>query len=321
MTANNSTTIRNNTWDYARGLAIFMIVLHHLYPRFHESSNGNYNSIISSICYTCQLPIFMYISGMFMEISLNRHDIFSFLKKRTIRLLFPYCSFILIWAVIRPENLIHTLTDNFKDGYWFTLVLFEITIIICITIYISSKIHINKTLCISIVVTILTLYEIVIPRNNIVNSIFSINLLWHYIIFFILGLYSNKTKKLFQLRHIFIYAVLYAVSFYPFYYNKAVIFLPFCNLFSMLLLITLFINGYMPFKKIFVILGRYSLQIYLLHFFARLFTKYIPPLYNPYIEFTFNILLAFGIIFLCIWIAKLIMNNKNLSLILFGTRQ
>lgn len=311
---------RNKTWDYARGVAIVLIVIHHLYPRFHVDSFGHADSIVPSFCNTCQLPIFMYISGMLAYSSIRRYGLVSLLFNKGIRLLIPFLTFITIWAAIRPENAVSVLAEDFKDGYWFTFVLFEMITIMAISNYIANKTKIATVLLVITFYLTLTAYQIVVPRGNLFNNLFSINLFWHYFPFFAMGYYSNYIQWIYQKRYSLVYALVYFVSFFIYFHYEARAIISICNLSSLLLMITLFTHGIKPFENTFSIIGIYSLQIYLLHFFAKLFIRYISPIENPYKEFILISMLAAIIVIICISVSKLIMKSNMLALIFFGIK-
>ena len=313
---------RNVTWDYARGFAIAMIVLHHLYPRFYIDPAVHPDSIVYFICYTCQLPIFMYVSGLFANSSANRYGAIELIKNRAVRLLLPFFSFILIWALIVPESIPRVFLENFKDGYWFTFVLFEMMVVLAVCKYLSKKT--NKSLFLFLVVfyVLFTIYELAIPRiSNTINGLFSLNLVWHYFPFFIMGYYSNKLSRIFQMRFAVIYALLYAIALFFFSQNENHVLIPLCNIFSLLLIITLFTNGIRPFECTFAKIGVYSLQIYLLHFFLRLFINEIEIRENPIEDLLLNVVLTALTIIVSILLAKLIMKNETLALLLFGIKK
>ena len=313
-------TVRDVTWDYARGIAIVMIVFHHLYPRFYIDPGFHPNSIIYLICYTCQLPIFMYVSGLFANISFNRYGIFDLLKNRAVRLLLPFVSFMLIWSVITPEAFPFTLFQNFKGGYWFVFVLFEMMALLSFSRWITKKTKINHLYIISIIYLTLTILKFTIKEANIINGLFSLNLLWHYFPFFVMGNYSGKIEWLFQKRYALIAALVYTVSLVVLQKSRSHVYIPLCNFSSLILTITLFTKGIRPFERMFAIIGIYSMQIYLLHFFAGLITKHISLLNNPVEEFLFDSISTALLVTVCIFIAKVIMKNELLTMFLFGIK-
>lgn len=314
-------TVRDVTWDYARGIAIVMIVFHHLYPRFYIDPEFQPNSIIYLICYTCQLPIFMYVSGLFANISFNRYGLFDLLKNRAVRLLLPFISFMLIWSVITPENYPSTLFHNFKDGYWFIFVLFEMMALLAFSKWITQKKQIKHIYIITIIYLTLTCLKFTIKETNIINGFFSLNLLWHYFPFFVMGYYSGKIEWLFQKRYALIAALVYAVSLVVLQKNRSHACIPLCNISSLILTITLFTKGIRPFERMFAFIGIYSMQIYLLHFFARLFTNHINYFENPIEEFGLDILLTTLLVIVCIFVAKIVMRYEVLAMCLFGIKK
>lgn len=316
-------TIRNITWDYAKGIAIVMIVFHHLYPRFYIDSNFYPNSIVYLICYTCQLPIFMYVSGLFAKNSINKYGIIDLIKNRAIRLLLPFISFVFIWSFIDPDRFPSIiLLENFKGGYWFTFVLFEMMVLLSISKWLAESKKINSLYIIAFVFVMLTVLKIIVPeKKNVINGFFSLNLLWHYFPYFILGYYSNKIKRVFQIRYAVVAAIVYAISIIVLQQTKSHSIIPICNISSLLLAITIFNKSVRPFERLFSIIGVYSLQIYLLHFFSSLFTNHISMLENPIEEFILDAVMTTILVSTCIIVAKIIMKNEILALFLFGIKR
>ena len=309
---------RNITWDYARGIAIVMIVFHHLYARFYINPDFYPNSIIYLICYTCQLPIFMYISGLFANNSIKKYGVVDLLKNRAVRLILPFFSFMIIWTIIKPERFPSAFIENFKDGYWFVYVLFEMMAILSISKWLAEIMKTNTVFIIIILYVILTILKFTIQESNFFNGLFSLNLLWHYFPFFIMGYYSNKIDWIFQKRYALISALVYSVSIIYLQQSKSHAIIPLCNISSLILAITLFTKGIRPFEHIFSIIGINSMQIYLLHFFSSLFIIYINPLDSPIEEFLFDIILTTLLITTCIIAAKIIMRYNLLTVFLFG---
>jgi fucose 4-O-acetylase-like acetyltransferase len=320
-TMNQKAKTRNITWDYARGIAIVMIVFHHIYPRFYIDPSFHPNSIVYLICYTCQLPIFMYVSGLFANISIDRYGIVDLLKNRAVRLLLPFISFMLIWTIITPSRFPSAFLENFKYGYWFVFVLFEMMALLAFSKSIAEKKGVNAIYIITLLYVILSILKLCIPESNIINGLLSLNLLWHYFPFFIIGYFSNKIDWIFQKRYAIIAAVIYAISIVILQQSKSHNIIPICNISSLILAITLFSKGIRPFEFLFAKIGIYSMQIYLLHFFASLFTNYISPLSNPIEEFCLDIILTALLIIVCILVAKIIMNYEILAMYLFGIKK
>ena len=127
---------RDIAWDYARGIAIMMIVIYHIYG-YCDRSKG---SVANSCFHTMQIPIFMYVSGFFTRISLLKTEGGTFIAKRVKRLLFPFFSFMVVWLLISPHEFVQEIVlDDFKGGYWYMLVLFEMMALLATVLFIARK--------------------------------------------------------------------------------------------------------------------------------------------------------------------------------------
>lgn len=305
---------RNIVLDYAKGFAIILIVIYHTYGYCGQ----NVGSIVNSFCYTVQIPIFIYVSGLLS----GKHQSQNInIKKKAIRLLVPFLFFYIIWCIININNLYDFIQDEFKGGYWFTLVLFEMMVMLSLSNYLSDKHNINVTYMQIVIFIILSLYVFFTPKGNIINTLLSINLLWHYSPFFYLGIYSYKLETFLKKKHIIIYGSIFLLSQYLFFFYDNRLLTPVCNLFSLLFFITLFNNGIRLFENTISYIGKYSLQIYLIHFFVlHYFAKYIPLLSSRFVEFFLYIVFSFVTIFFIIGLSKIVMRYKWVRLVCFGIK-
>lgn len=310
---------RSVTWDYARGIAITMIVLHHLYARFFECTNARTDSTVYLCCYTMQLPIFMYVSGLLSRSSVVKNSFSSLLANRAIRLLLPFISFIIIWFLIDSNRFASVWANDFKDGYWFTFVLYEIIVVYAVLYYLSTAIKIRTIYLILFFGVLLTIYKYY-TETFFVNRILSINLVWHYCPFFFLGVYSNILHHIINKQYSVLYLSIFVVSQY-YYMNGYHFVLPVCNCSSLLFLLSIFVNGIRPAEKIFAMIGCYSLQIYLIHYFFRLYACQLPDVETPWIEFVLFMIISFIVIFISIAVSRLLMKSNILALVLFGVKK
>ena len=148
--------------DYAKGFAISLIVIYHLYG-YTGRDNG---SVIYSICHVTQLPIFFYVSGLLYTRTINEGLRINIVNKG-IRLLLPFCSFYVIWCIIDIQNILAFPVDEYKLGYWFILALFEMMLLyssVCRMYRFTSSPWPHLLFYL-----ILTLYEVVIPKGNLFN--------------------------------------------------------------------------------------------------------------------------------------------------------
>ena len=298
--------------DYARGFAIFLIVLYHTYAYTERSSH----SIVYDFCHTVQLPMFFFISGVLIGKSRLHH---INLKKKAQRLIIPFLFLYFTWCVINFNDIYNFLYDEFKGGYWFLLVLFEMMVISYISFRISDIFSFKLIYVFMGMLIILATYIFILPKSNLISLILSINLLWHYLPFYLSGFFYSSLKNLFRFKYLIVYVLLFVVFQYLLIEYNHRILIPLCNLSSLFLFVTLFFNGFRPLENFFSRLGNYSMQIYILHFFLlRFLADYIPIINNRMIEFFLFSLVSLVFIFIIIHISKVIMLNKWARLLFFG---
>ena len=293
-----------------------MIVLYHLYGY----CNRNVGSVACSCFHTMQIPIFMYVSGYFSQKSLSKNIGAGFIINRAKRLLFPFFSFMVIWLLISPKDFVQEVVmDDFKGGYWYVLVLFEMMALLALALFIAKRTPLSFLLVLICMFGLLSLYELTVPRGNLFSTLLCVNLLWHYFPFYILGYYHNRVLPCLGLNYSWFYFLVFILSQYLFVVKGLGSMVLLCNLSSMLFWISLIINGVRPLESFFSYLGRYSLQIYLIHFIILYFiVSSLPVVNNRWLEFGYYVLVALFILLAVIGVSKLLMKSRYLRLILFG---
>lgn len=306
------TNKRDVSLDYAKGFAILLIVIFHIY-----GYTGRHNSLVYSFCQNVQIVIFIFVSGVLLGKSNKKISIYS----KATRLLVPFVSFYIIWGIIDYHNLSLFLFDEFKYGYWFILVLFEIILIFVFLSYISSTAKISSLILHAFFFAILSLYEFFFPRNSILNILLCTNLVWHYYPFFLIGVYLWRINHLMVLKYTPAYFVIFILSQYCYFTYGMRSLAPVCNLFGLLFFMSFFMNRILPFKKTIAQFGVFSMQIYLLHFILLSFVyQYIPLQDNCWIEFLLYLVLSIIMIIFIMFISRIIMRNKWASFLLFGIK-
>ena len=311
----NLTKKRDIALDYSKGFAIILIVVYHIYGYTVSYKD----SIVFSFCQTVQLPIFFYVSGILTgkDFTTNIN-----LKNKFIRLVIPFLFFYFIWCIINYQDLYNFIKNEFKGGYWFILVLFEMMVLYAFSFSLSKKLKIDIKITLISVYIILSLYKYLCPKASIINLSFSINLLWHYFPFFYIGVFHSFTSKILKIKFSFIYLVVFLCAQFVFFKCNMQIIIPICNLFSLLFFTSLFFNGVRPLEKIISRIGEYSLQIYLLHFFLVYYlSAYIPIVKNRLVELLFYLLISIVFINIIIVVSNVFMKNKWTRLLLFGIKQ
>lgn len=345
-------------FDLLKGIAIFLVVMGHVLTMCIRNIDSAFTfKIISEI----HMPLFFFISG-YLTYKSSRTK--SFLKpdlwKRFKQLIIPFVVVSALWIWYFPHSgllspISDSLTDMYqsywKDGYWFTLCLFEIFLIYYPLSILLSKI---KNSAWQIILTIAVYAALIIlarflsfPAEN--KDILGIGLLTSFFPVFMTGLFAAKYKEKFSAivnnslwfvdaLFIFIFCWYYTVYFWEFPM------LPdWVNLITRPLehfgLIIIAITAIQPWSKkefnfeqgnkpsivarYFKFLGKESLAIYLIHYF---FLFPLTPLQEPLKSIglpmvpllTVSIIAAFLVIAATLLVNYIIQRNKYLSFILIG---
>ena len=96
-----SDPIRTNrlSWvDYARGIAIILVVYRHVVIGLQRSGRpvANWLFLPQDVLMNFRMPVFFLLSGVFLQASLVRRPVFSVGRDRAFTLLYPY----LVWASV-----------------------------------------------------------------------------------------------------------------------------------------------------------------------------------------------------------------------------
>lgn len=129
-------------FDILKGVAIFLVVMGHVIAICIRDID---NAFLFKLIDRIHMPIFFFIAGYFSFKALFKApDI----KKRAIQLLIPFFVVSALWVVYYPHSGLQSplsttfsgmYHDVWKDGYWFTLVLFEICLIYTLSTFVLRK--------------------------------------------------------------------------------------------------------------------------------------------------------------------------------------
>ncbi len=310
---------RNVTYDYLRGLAMLLIVIGHLY--FY--SGRHVGAFFFYICDTVELPVFMYISGLLAHVSVDSYGLRKLIASKVVRLLFPLFSFFIIWGLWDSSTWLTFWMKEYKSGYWFMFVLFELMVTLSFIKKMTLRFKVKSIYITLFVYALSTLLMTVMSKDSPVNRLLCVKLYWHYFPFFMMGYYSYKLEKYLILKYAPVYLFLYIIAFY-FNLDRSwsILMNMVCNLFSLLFLVSVFSTRFKPLKTVFATVGFYSLQIYMVHFFLLFpLLKILPTIENRWLEFPYYTIIASVIIFVTIEVSKLLMKSDWLALFLFGIRR
>ena len=310
---------RNVTYDYLRGFAMLSIVIGHLYF-YGGRSEGSW---VFNVCDTMELPVFMYISGLLAHVSVDRYGFSKLIWTKIIRLLFPLFSFYIIWGLWDSFYWLGFWMKEYKNGYWFMLVLFELMVTLSFVKQFSSRFKVKTIYVNAVIYAVATVFVFMIPTEGLIKRLMCVKLYWHFYPFFMMGYYSYRLDKILVPKYAPVYLLAY-VFILIFFRNslwKVTINMA-ANLFSLFFLLSVFSTNFKPLKNVFATVGINSLQVYMLHFFLLFpLLRVLPVVENRWLEFPYYLAIACAIIFVSITVAKLLMKSSWLAMFLFGIRR
>lgn len=170
---------RELTIDYARAIAIFLVIVGHLIQYNVQNFDDNY---FFKLIYSFHMPLFMLISGYVSYKSLFEKDIKIDLNNKLKSIFYPFVLWSLIYYTINGKFDYLNIFLFPASGYWFLWALFWIYIITKFSILLYN---INKYLSI-----IPFLILMIFPTNH-----FEISMIRYMSVYFFIGLFLTKYKS------------------------------------------------------------------------------------------------------------------------------
>lgn len=114
--------------DVLKGVVIFLVVVGHA---FHFGYRY-YQSAILMALRSIDMPIFLFMSGLLAAggISISRAGLRDYWLKKSRQLLLPLLGLPVLYALIYRIPASEMIGDMMHGGYWFTLVLFEMFVLL-----------------------------------------------------------------------------------------------------------------------------------------------------------------------------------------------
>ena len=123
-------------FDLLKGIAIFLVVMGHALTMCVRGLDA---AFLFKFIGQVHMPVFFFISGyLTYKANEEKHFLTPGLKKRFIQLIIPFLVITPLWVWYFPHSHLESpLSDNlpdlyrayWKDGYWFTLCLFELCLL------------------------------------------------------------------------------------------------------------------------------------------------------------------------------------------------
>lgn len=172
--------------DAMRGLAMFMVVVSHVFTLCTLTDNPINNLIDEQF----QVPLFFFISGFFINHACSK-SFWPYIWDRTRRLVIPAVIVMCLYIWLCNANFYHVISSNMKYGYWFTFVLFGFTILYLVVYKLLSFIKNSTCHWILILATAIFITLLSSFLTNKYNSFSAIGLFsipqFQYYIYFVLG--------------------------------------------------------------------------------------------------------------------------------------
>ena len=319
--------------DQMKGIAILLVIMGHLI-----GPNAGYNAVFSFI-YSFHMPIFFIISG-YLGYKTTKIDSFKtygiFLKKKFIVLVIPF----LFWNLIAEKYFLRTvwhipalndLTDAVLlwNRLWFLKMLFIIFVFYGITHWISKMFTKPKVCFCADVILFLAVAACIGASILTVDKDYFTSLLL-FTSFFYLGAFISKyqwMEKLTMNHYVFSGSVILFLTWICHWDLEGgnIDKLYKCIISPVAYIIILNICRRITWNpKVsnqFEMFGKYSLAIYIVHFYLIEFTNHATVIeMNPVILFILSAVVAVMVGYLCIGFAKLMECSPVLDFLMFGKR-
>lgn len=345
----DNTKKRLNYIDCLRGLCMLFVVYHHMIVM--GMRDCGYESALNSFICTFQMPCFFFISGFVgykMTTDNSCSTIRSFMDiiwKKFRFLIIPTVSFFIISMLYYKLDWKEWIFTDFKSGYWFMLASFQVFLIYAI-IKGGGKYLKNSLVPFALLAScaiVLIAYKL-IPENNKIAQLLSLNLVLLYYPYFIFGAlckhYRKSLHKLIEnkwfntcLFFLFVLTIAWPLqNIFLAYIYTAIKILAFYTCFYLLRDVfekdNFVVNGLTN-------IGKHTIEIYLLHFFLLFKIDAVANLLNTLsadycfrghscatlVEFFIVGTIAIVNSEICIYIRKIIDIFPFPSMILFGPKR
>ena len=192
--------------DNLRGFAILLVVLGHCLQYFMNDFDTNH---LANYIYSFHMPLFFAMSG-FVSYKDEQSGIVglnSVIKKRSVQLLVPYMFWSLVLCLVLRYDVIKVIVTT--PIYWFLILLFFIIILYEIGNFFSAILKIRFEYVEIGIFCILAIVNKLIPLH-----VFSMELLYFYFLFYIIGAFLKKHIEVFDNKKISIGVMLVCIIFF-----------------------------------------------------------------------------------------------------------
>lgn len=318
---------RINYIDALKGLAIILVVWGHIAEKSMGIENMPFNWMYGSF----HMPLFIFLSGLFAYKGMDRISwkyIWHFLQKKAVRILLPFIVVGGFYSILVEHSFTAVLTGE-SGGYWFLPALFYCMVLglfqRCLAVRWGGRI---KDLIFFILVwgiaSLVWKTKIPVPYWLSALKMYPYFMAGHYFAQYHLLSNGCLKKQWVQTAAILLYILTMAVSIKTNFH-----FVSLTGLFAIVILLNLFATHSEVLPKWLSVVGKYSLEIYVLHWFflprMQDWGKYLlgQASFNENLILTAmvcSIVSAFMIAF-CMIVAKVVKQSTILDYLCFGVKK
>ncbi|MBY6198756.1 acyltransferase family protein [Vibrio hangzhouensis] len=187
--------------DYAKGIGIILVVYGHVIRGLENAGiSVPYFNELDTIVYSFHMPLFFFISGMFVQQSLDNRGSKGVILSKIDTLVYPY----IIWSLC--QGMIEVALSTYTNGnatlievlslwdpraqFWFLYVLFTTFCITCLIYYYTKK----GLLIIGLALALVAYYQSLPMEIYVVDYVYS-KLSSHWVYFMLGMLYQHPSIK------------------------------------------------------------------------------------------------------------------------------
>lgn len=318
--------------DILKGIAIILVVMGHLFVPYTDYLDSTVNLMI----YSVHMPLFIFLSGFVFHLSQGKHSVRITIMKRILSLLLPFFCFSAVYCFVNDISFSDMLLKNeMHNGYWFTLVLFEIILISIVIEMLTKRIRggQNGKVAVDLILNVvLILILLIIAKIELIpepyKTLFSTDKVAKFYMFFQMGKLVNTYSmfgSLFKKQWVYTFCVVaYFFLFTKYGYdlqgvNAMSFILPVCGIIVLTNMVEknqMLLNSH----NILASIGKNSLEIYLVHFLvlSLIPKEIIDSCGSVYLQLFVLLLLSVICIMVSLIMAQFIHSSDILDFLLFG---
>lgn len=189
-------------FDMLKGVAIFLVVMGHVITMCVREVD---RTALFKFLEQIHMPLFFFISGWFTFKQVDDGVARPAVGQRALRLLLPMVAVSSLWVFYFPHSGLESpiqstfsalWADTWKNGYWFTLVLFEIILIyVALTPLLSRCRRVAASCCVAVAAwaVLVALYIYILPTS--VSGYLSLELTATFFPIFMFGVLARRYRE------------------------------------------------------------------------------------------------------------------------------